>query len=221
MRYLNIEQNSPEWWAYKVGKISGTRFGQAVSTRENMLVEELADEIMNGECEQSDYVDDDMMFGIENESVAIDLYEQMTGLTFLRGGVMQSDENPDHIASPDAYHPASETLNKNIVIEVKCTRHGKKHLKRFTSGIDTQYLHQVANYFAVDPSLDEVHFLSFCPFRTERPLISIIVTRDDTAIQSTRKTATFGTLASEGRLAVVSVMAQVHETIKKFNDFEF
>ena len=40
MNYLNIEQKSQAWWDYKVGKISGTRFGQLISSRENMLIDE-------------------------------------------------------------------------------------------------------------------------------------------------------------------------------------
>ena len=55
MNYQRIEQKSPEWWKLKVGKVSGTRFGQLISNRENSLVEEIVNELLDGCCEHDDY----------------------------------------------------------------------------------------------------------------------------------------------------------------------
>lgn len=216
MSYLKIEQNTPEWWAYKVGKISGTRFGQLISNRENTLIEELADEIMNGYCEVSDYEDEDIIFGKENESIAIDLYEEKTGLKFERGGVLQSDTCKMHIASPDATN-----YERGIVVEVKCTRHGKTHLKRFNNGIESNYKPQIINYFAVDPKIQEVHFISYCPYRPERPLVVQIIKRDTQIYESARKMETVQEVCDKVAYFLSKAESNVMDLITNFKQIEF
>ncbi len=212
MQYLKIEQLSPAWWAYKVGKISGTRFGQVISTRENMLVEELANEILDGCCEMSDFESDDMKFGNENEPIAIDMYERHTGLKFERGGIIQSDYSAMHMASPDAV-----VVDKGIVVEVKCTMHGKTQLKRFRKGIETDKRGQIANYFACSDSIKEVHWISYCPFRPERPIVVFIFTRDS---EFDKKT-TFNDVVIAGRKAIPEIKMQVEDLISNFKQIEF
>lgn len=224
MSYLKIEQNSPEWWAYKVGKISGTRFGQLISSRENSLIEELADEIMNGYCEISDYEDEDIIFGKENESIAIDLYEEKTGLKFERGGVLQSDVCKMHMASPDAIN--RDNHNYWIVSEVKCTRHGKTHLKRFLNGIDSKHLPQAMNYFSVEPKVMEVHFVSYCPFRPERPIISHILKRDTVIERKETKSRgveemTIQDKVNSTNVLLVNAEKKVKQLINNFKQIEF
>lgn len=219
MSYLKIEQNTPEWWAYKVGKISGTRFGQLISSRENSLIEELADEIMNGYCEISDFEDEDIIFGKENESIAIDLYEEKSGLKFERGGVLQSDICKNHIASPDAIN--RDNPNYWIVVENKCTRHGKTHLKRFLNGIDTTHKPQTINYFAVEPKVQEVHFVSYCPYRHERPLVVQIIKRDTLIYESARKMETVQDVCDKTAYFLSRAETNVTDLINNFKQLEF
>ena len=216
MSYLKIEQNTPEWWAYKVGKISGTRFGQLISSRENSLIEELADEIMNGYCEISDFEDEDIIFGKENESIAIDLYEEKSGLKFERGGVLQSDVCKMHMASPDAIN-----YEKGIVVEVKCTRHGKTHLKRFYNGIESNYKPQIINYFAVDTKINEVHFISYCPYRIERPLVVQIIKRDTEIYNSSKKKETVQNVCDNTAFFLSEAETNINDLIEQFKNIEF
>jgi hypothetical protein len=170
----DIIQLSPEWWAMKVGKVSGTRFGQLISGRENSLIDELANEILDGRIEQDDFQTEDMMFGTKNEEVALSKYEDKSGVFFQRGGVIISDIHPElHIASPDGI-----TECETIIAEVKCTRNGKTQINRLRNGIDKKYIPQVLNYFAVSDKVKEVHWISYCPYRPEIELVTIIVTRD-------------------------------------------
>ena len=222
--YKKIQQLSPEWWALKVAKVSGTRWGQLTSSRDNMLIEELADEAMNGFIQRDDFVSDDMQFGIDNESIAIDKYEQMTGMKFQRGGVIISDAHPDiHIASPDGYN--DDNPAHKIVLEVKCTAHGKTHLKRFRHGIDSKYMGQVENYFAVDPAVQEVRWISYCPFRPERAIVEVIVTRETIAEYKELKTKTvIKTIqdnVNEGLKKIEALDEQVQELINNFRKIEF
>lgn len=214
MKYLDIEQGSQEWKDLKVGKVGGTRFGQVISTRDNKLVYEMAGEIMDGCISQDDYVSEDMQFGIDNESAAIDLYEQMTGLKFDRGGVIMSDFSDIHMASPDGI-----TRDRKIVVEVKCTRLNHVHLKRFVSGVDSSYLPQCINYFAVSNDVEEVHFISYCPFRQERPIVAIILKRD--TVIDAKKGTTVQDKVTEGRKAMGPLEKEVNELIESFTKADF
>ena len=179
MKYLKIEQKSPEWWGYKVGRVSGTRAGQLISTRENLLIDEMINEVLDGCVKPNDFVTDEMLFGIENEEKALDLYSEISGIDFERGGVLLSDKFEDiHMASPDGIN-----VERGIVAEVKCTMDGKTQIKRFRKGVDPYYMPQIINYFACSDDVKEVHWISYCPFRPERELVYLIITRN-TVVES-------------------------------------
>lgn len=222
MNYQRIQQQTAEWWAVKVGKVSGTRFGQLISTRENSLIDELANEMLDGQCEYDDFENEDMQFGTENEPIAIDIYEQMTDIKFERGGVIISDTFPNiHMASPDAVN-----LERGIVVEVKCTMHGKTQLKRFRKGVDIDKMGQVINYFTCSDDVKEVHWLSYCPFRPERPMVVYIFTRD--SILETKETKargietiTINDKVISGRLALAQLESDVQNLVKDFKTIQF
>ena len=222
MNYQKIEQRSQEWWMLKVGKVSGTRYGQLISSRENMLIDEMANEIMDKHVEWDDFENEDMIFGNENEPIAIDKYEKVSGLKFERGGVIISETLPSlHMASPDAIN-----LEKRIVVEVKCTMHGKTQINRYRNGIDTKYLPQVLNYFAVSPEVEEVHWISYCPFRPERELVILKFTRN-TVIESkeTKKdglvVVTIQDKINEGAIKLQKLEKDLNELINNFKQLEF
>jgi hypothetical protein len=174
MNYLKIQQQSPEWFDLKAGKISGTRYGQVISGRKNSLLYELANERLDGYIIPEPYLNDEMQFGIDNEPVALDLYESQSGIKFQRGGVIMSDFSPIHMASPDGVN-----IELGIVAEVKCTMNGAKHIQRMIEGVESQYLPQVKNYFTVSDSVKEVHWISYCPERFEKPLVVIVFKREN------------------------------------------
>ena len=218
MNYQKIEQKSPEWWQLKVGKVSGTRFGQLISTRENSLVEELVNELLDGCCEQDDYESEEMLFGTENEPIAIDLYSQMSGIEFDRGGVILSDYSSYHMASPDGIH-----VQNGIVVEIKCTMHGNTQIKRFFNGIDSQYKPQVINYFACSDDVKEVHLISYCPFRPERPIVVIVITPDTViyADKDPKKSKTVRHVVEEGRSKLKALEQDVLSAKKAFETIDF
>lgn len=195
MKYdISIIQNSPEWWALKVGKVSGTRFGQLVSSRENNLLYECANEILNGFIFQNDFESEEMQFGNENEPISIDKYSAKIGLDFQRGGVIYSDFSKIHIASPDAVN-----VDNGIIIETKATMNGATQLRRFKNGIESDKIGQIVNYFAVSDSVNEVHWLSYCPFRPERELVVHIFNRNTVIKKERTKEFTVQDLVEKGR----------------------
>ena len=160
------EQRSPEWWALKKGKISGTRFGQVISGKKNRLIYDLLNERLSEFLIPDDYTHDEMQFGIDNEEEALKCYTRHTGIKVVRVGALISDHSGIHMASPDGI-----SKNIKIVQEVKCTQDGGIHIQRFFEGPETGYLPQIKNYFAIDDQVEEVHWISYCPSRPERPLI--------------------------------------------------
>lgn len=173
MKISNVVQRSPEWHELKRGKIGGTRFGQVISGRKNSLIYDLLNERLSPWLEpEEQYISEDMQFGIDNEPVARELYIKQSGIDFIEVGAILSDYSSIHMASPDGVN-----IEQGIILEIKCTRNGSKHMKRFFEGVDTEHLQQVKNYFAVSDKVKAVHWVSFCPERFERPLVVVILTR--------------------------------------------
>jgi len=166
MNWKPIVQLSEEWKQLKAGKISGTRFGQVISTRKNALLYELLNEKLNGYIYDDDYESEDMAYGRENESHAIDLLEERTGIKFLRGGVILSDFSHIHMASPDGVN-----IEVGAIAEVKCTMKGARQLQRFVEGPESDKMGQIINYFAQSDSVNVVYWASFCEFRPECELV--------------------------------------------------
>jgi len=213
MNFLKIEQNSPEWWDYKVGKISGTRFGQLISNRENTLIEKLANEKMDGFIEVNEYVNEDMQFGIDNEPIAGEKTAALLGVKLIAGGVIQSDFHEDHMSSPD-FHFINER-GKITVIEVKCTQSGEKHLSRFRKGFESDKMPQIYNYFAGSDDIDEVIHVSYCPFRPERELVLKCYYLTDKAKIGTN-VMTIKEVVDYGRSLLEPTFDEVNELINKF-----
>lgn len=168
------EQRSEEWWRLHIGKVSGSRFSEVISNRKNRLVYHLMDEILSDRFEVDEYINDEIQYGFDNEQVAIELYEKQTGIETYRIGAIISEESKIHIASPDAL-----TKDCKIIQEVKCTMDGSIHIQRIFDGIDSKYMPQCINYFTVSPEVEQVHFISYCGFRPERPLHIIKLFRND------------------------------------------
>jgi hypothetical protein len=178
VKFFTAPQLSDEWWKLKVGKISGTRFGQVLSGRKNRLIYELMNEILNGQCDMSIFCNDEMQYGLDNEPEALRLYSDQINMEITKTGAILSEENIIHMASPDGI-----SLNGKIIQEVKCTPNGEIHLERIFEGIDIKYLPQCINYFAVSPEIEEVHFISYCGYRIERPLHIIKLLRSSFTIE--------------------------------------
>lgn len=167
------EQRSLEWCNLHIGRISGTRFGQVLSNRKNRLIFELMDEVLSNKFELEEFINDEIQYGLDNEITALKMYEEREGIETYRVGAILSEENEIHMASPDAL-----TKDFKIIQEVKCTMYGYTHLQRIFEGVDSTYIPQCINYFAVSPVVEQVHFISYCGFRPERPLHVIKLYRD-------------------------------------------
>jgi len=217
MKHYDIIQCTPEWWALKCGKISGTRFGQVISGRKNGLVYELLNERLDGAIFPDDFVTEDMQFGIDNEPIACDLYSKQSGIEFVTIGAITSDASKIHMASPDRI-----SKDEKIILEAKCTQHGQKQIERFFTGPDSTYMPQIKNYFAVDPGVEQVHWISYCPSRPERPLVVCIFDRNTVVdvIKATKinpeRTITVQDKVLEGCARIKTIEAELLDMEQKF-----
>lgn len=200
MKISRLRQLSPEWHQLKKGRIGGTRFGQVISGRKNRLIYELLDERLSDFITPETFISEDMAFGLDNEEHAAKAYSKQARIRFSKVGAILSDVSDIHLASPDR-------LNRKlgIVLEIKCTQHGDIHIKRFFEGIDSEYLPQIINYFAVSDEVREVHWVSYCPFRRERPLVYYIKHRSEFAEQ-----------IEKGRARIREIEAELAEMESKF-----
>ena len=179
MKIFNFPQGSPEWHELKRGNIGGTRFGAVISGKKNQLVYELLNERLSPWMEPVDLsFSEDVQFGIDNEPIARELYSKQTGIQFEEVGAIISDYSGIHHHSPDGI-----TAGRSIVLEIKSTRNGDKHLKRFFEGVDKEHIPQCINAFAVSDEVKEVHWISFCPDRFERPIVAFILKREMFKVQ--------------------------------------
>lgn len=214
MKVNNCEQTSPEWWDLKVGKISGTRFGQVISNRKNKLVYELMNEKLDGFIQVDEFVNEEMQYGIDNEDVALKLYSEQEGIEVKKCGAILSDYFAGHMSSPDGYN--DDDPKHVIVQEVKCTMNGTKHLERIYEGIDSNYLAQCINYFACSNDVQEVHFISYCGYREERPIHVIKLTRD-TLVPFNRKMVKVQAVVDHGLEKMESIINEVEKKLNQYN----
>jgi len=202
MKILTMPQRSHEWHQARCGSIGGTSFGQVISGKKNRLIYNLINERLNGYVTPDDYVSDDMQFGIDNEPIARDLYIEKSGINFREVGMIKSDYSDIHHASPDGLSD-----DNSIVLEIKATDDGSIQLQRFFEGVDTAQMPQLINYFAVSDEIKEVHYVSYCPYREERPIVSYIF-----------KAEHYTDKISEARIKIKQIESEIE---KKILDFTF
>jgi len=202
MKVLTMQQQSFEWHQERCGSIGGTRFSQVLSGKKNRLIYELINERLNGYVTPDEYISDDMQFGLDNEDAARELYAEKSGIEFHRVGLIKSDYSSMHHASPDSLNH-----DETIALEIKSTDNGAIHLQRFFEGVESSNMPQIINYFAVSDQIREVHWVSYCPYREERPIIVYVFKADD-----------YRPIIDEARLKIAKVEADV---IKKQNEFTF
>ena len=178
MKIETFNQGSPEWFDARKGSIGGTRFSNVISTKKNRLLYDLLDERFAEFLFPDDFISDEMQFGIDNEPIARQLYSDQSGIKFKEVGLIRSDFSAIHHASPDGL-----SFDNSIAIEIKCTQNRAIHMQRFFEGVESTHMAQIKNYFAVSDEIMFVHWVSYCPFATERPLIVVEYCREEFAIE--------------------------------------
>ena len=132
MEIINCIQGSPEWFAERLGKLTGSE-AQAISANGaglKTLVNKLVAERLTGKVENG-YTNADMERGKELEEEARNAYELETGNTVTKVGFCKLDD--DVGSSPDGL------INDDGGIEIKCFKDSTFVDYMFTGKVDTAY----------------------------------------------------------------------------------
>lgn len=115
-----IVQGTGAWLSQRVGKLTGSRMGDAMAVLKSgkpgaarfALMKELLAERLTGDA-MSHAVTIPMRFGLENEPLAKAEYEEFSGQILVPCGFIEHPSIPDFGATPDA------TLGADTVVEFK------------------------------------------------------------------------------------------------------
>ena len=132
MEVINCIQGSPEWFAERLGKLTGSE-AQAISANGaglKTLVNKLVAERLTGKVENG-YTNADMERGKELEDEARNAYELETGNTVTKVGYCKLDEFTG--ASPDGF------IGDDGLVEIKNFKDSTFVDYMFTGKIDTGY----------------------------------------------------------------------------------
>lgn len=143
-----MEQRTPEWFAARVGKLTGSRASDMLATiktgeaaaRRDLRVQ-LVVERLTGTSQENGYQNADMLRGIEMEPAALAAYEVLTGEIALTCGFVSHDSLQAG-CSPDGYVDGWKGL-----VSLKCPKSATHlaYLKdgRFPLSYGPQMLHEL------------------------------------------------------------------------------
>lgn len=177
VNYVDVEQQSPEWFEMRKGMVTGSMVRNAIARmkkqpkdgvaymqcREDYMVDIVTTRI-TGEM-SARYVSKAMEEGIEREPDALQAYEAKTGEMVIPGGFIYHPEIQWYGTSPDGL------VGDDIVIEAKCptqathARYIREYLQAIKKGIQyvpEEYVPQVKSHLGCS-NRSLCHFISFNP----------------------------------------------------------
>jgi predicted phage-related endonuclease len=143
---IDAEQRSPEWFAARLGRLTGSRAadmlatikaGEAAARRD--LRTQLVCERLTGQVQEEPFINAAMQRGIECEPLAFAAYEAHTGTLVQRSGFVAHD-----------IHMAGCSLDGHVegfagLIELKCPK-STTHLRYLRGGIvPSDYIPQITH----------------------------------------------------------------------------
>lgn len=173
MKIINLEQRSDEWFEYRYGRPSASKFnkivtstGQKSKTWQEYAIK-CASEAVAGKTEES-YQSKDMQRGIELEPEARNVYEFIMGFESGECGLVSNDAETI-VCSPDGLYP-------NVGLEIKCPI-GTTHAKYLLKGVlPTDYKHQVYGCLWL---CDELEYWDFFSYHPDFKNLLVRTTRED------------------------------------------
>jgi hypothetical protein len=173
-----IVQNSPEWFAEKLGKPSSSDFkkihtstGKRSSQRKAYMYK-LAGERISGKREET-YRSANMGMGNEREDQSRKIYEFYNDVEVEEIGLVYRNEDKKYLCSPDGI------INREYGLEMKNVIQ-KTQIKRLIDGkLPTEYFPQVQGSLLIT-GYKRWDFLSYCPLMPE---LILTVKRDEKYIK--------------------------------------
>lgn len=179
----DMEQGSEEWFAVRLGKVTASRFKDAMAGGTGASKETLLDDLLSDidrveDAEKEDsYTNKYMQWGSEKESAARNEYEEQVGLKVIQVGFVELNKFVG--VSPDGL------IGEDGLIEIKCPKSSTHMRYRRKDKFPTTYAKQVQGQLWVT-GRKWCDFVSFDP-RSKHSLWHIRVERDETLIARIEK----------------------------------
>lgn len=159
MKWHDVEQNSPEWEALRLGKATASsyskfmaNYGRAFGDPALRYALQIALERVTGNKSEFSFKSDDMERGHEQEPIARMLYEEQTFSDVTNGGFFDWGDWGD---SPDGL------IDHDGVLEIKCVIAPVHHATIRRGSFDPAYKWQIVGH--LDATQREwVDFCSYC-----------------------------------------------------------
>lgn len=173
----DVEQGSFEWRQLRLGKITGSVAAKVFKADNLSLMDELIAEQLTGTWDDDEYVSAAMQRGIDLEPRALDKYEEVKGVTLIRGGLVQSSTMELLCYSPDG------RVDMIGGVEVKCPS-SKKHVQYLRQNqLPNDYKWQVFTAFIINPECQWYDFMSYDPRVSQREYFIHRTLRSDIAAE--------------------------------------
>jgi putative phage-type endonuclease len=175
MKYFDINQNSEEWMALRLGKFTASSFGDLFATKTTAqyrkAIRKVAFERLTGESPES-FKSEYMDRGHELEPFAREAYENYSFNTIQNGGFFEYNEwigaSPDGLVDDDGQ------------IEIKCPAYNTFIDYIISKKLPTEYVYQVQGQLMVTGR----QWCDFVAFHPKLPLVIVRVLPDPVIIKS-------------------------------------
>ncbi len=213
----DISQNTPEWLAYRRGKLTGSKASLVTPKKRGSgqraeYWELLAEQFITDDVEDVSSKADER--GHQLEQDCIDITAAKLGLTNIITGAIWESANGIAI-SPDAYVDADPIT---VAIECKClnaANHFKAWYNVFAAKDDmlpAEYKEQAIHYFVVNPDLQKLYFSFYNPqFTIKAPRIAHFYAEINRS-QIMEQIAELEALE-------LATMEQIQEEVNKINEY--
>lgn len=176
MKLHPMLQKSPEWFAKKLGKVSGTQLKGIMGTpkaRQESLYDIIGERLKVTLSSTPEY-ENPLDRGNRLEPEALARYQIETGLEVVKMGFCEHDDEEFIGNSPDGLIDGGKGA-----IEIKCPEH-KNYVKYWLiNEIPDDYIWQVTQYFIVNEKLEWLDFVAYNPEIPVHPIHIIRTTRAD------------------------------------------
>jgi putative phage-type endonuclease len=210
------EQGTIEWKEERYGHIGGTSLADLMVKKpieESALFDTLIAAHTEPFIDEETFINKAMERGTELEPEARSEASKYFDLEFLEFGTCKREGYPMSHCSPDGF-----TSDFKDGLEVKCPS-ASTHIKYCRSGeIPKEYIWQVVNYFFINSDLERLHFVSYRPENTIKPLFVKTVTRESLTDMGTKakpKMETIQYLVEEAEIKSLTISAMVGKEIEK------
>jgi putative phage-type endonuclease len=200
MKVITAEQGSEAWLAARAGKVTASMISNVLAKPETATFRDyqaqIVAELLTGKPQGSDFTNEAMQFGTENEPFARSAYEASRGIMVDEVGLVLHPTIDRAGASPDGL------VGSDGLVEIKCPKVAT-HLSYICAGVvPTKYKNQML-FQMICAERAWCDFVSFRPDLPEHLQLFVIrFQRDEAKIK-------------ELTIAVNAFLAQVDEMLKK------